>query len=123
MHCLQFHDTPSAPPKGWQALIMRLLSGILPSAPPDLDRKIHQTTIWLLAFEHPDEPPVREIGLDAAGRVLLKLPDTDGWCYWADTHMDYHDFQQSFACRILTEAEFETLWQSDSNKGKTEKES
>ncbi|UOP04094.1 hypothetical protein [Conchiformibius kuhniae] len=100
---LKIRTEPAPPDAWWQRLLLRLL----PCANPDFEPQIHLVCTWLLAFEAADQAPVREIGLDAAGRVIIKTPDARNYGYWTDNHLTYQDFQKHFPHQIIDCAEFQ----------------
>ena len=77
-------------------MIAFILKLFVPAANPDFDKKMGLVANWLLEFESDDATPDREIGLDADGHVILKMPFGRNFGYWVDNNVTYLDFVQSF---------------------------
>ncbi|MCB1025177.1 MAG: hypothetical protein KDB79_12345, partial [Acidobacteria bacterium] len=53
--------------------LVRILASFIPKANPDFDDQIENVRNWLVECETETGIPIREIGLDNEGRVLLKM--------------------------------------------------
>ena len=95
-----------------QKMIRSLLELIIPKANPDFEDKIHQVLFWLIEFPTEDSTPAREIGLNAAGEVIVKMPDENNFGYWVDNNLTLIDFKRLFPVEYLAEEYFEKLWKN-----------
>ena len=55
---------------------------------------------------------LREIGLNANGEIILKMPDKRNFGFWMDTNLKFKDFKDKFDIEMITEQEFNDLWNS-----------
>ncbi len=78
-------------------IFKRIFAGILtiviPKANPDFERLIDQVDIWLVEIDEEEELPVREIGIDSDGRVLMKMPFERNVGYWTGQQFKISGFQ------------------------------
>lgn len=86
------------------------LTRFIPRANPDFDGKIDEVTQWLLEFV--DDLPNREIGLNANGDVIVKMPDERNYGYWTDNNLTLPDFRQHFDVTEIPKEHFRELWKS-----------
>ncbi len=93
-----------------KTFIEKLLSFILPIANPDFEDKIHYVSEWMLEFNDDKSYPIREIGLDSKGEVILKMPFKKNYGYWIDNNFVYKDFLKKFNYKIINKKTFEKNW-------------
>lgn len=88
----------------------RVLSFVIPRANPDFENKIQKVSNWLLEFDDERSTPNREVGLDYANEVILKMPYKKNYGYWTDNNLIYRDFVEIFYCEIIDKKIFEQNW-------------
>lgn len=94
-------------------LILRIISKIIPIANPDFEDKIGYVYKWYLEYDDVNYDEVlREIGLNANGEIILKMPDKRNFGFWMDTNLKFKDFKDKFDIEMITEQEFNDLWNS-----------
>ena len=93
-----------------QKVFVKLLSYIIPKSNPDFEEKIDLVRNWYLEFEEEESEPTREIGLDADGKVIAKMPYEDNYGYWTDNNLNYFDFIERFKYSIIDKDQFEIEW-------------
>ena len=92
---------------------MRIISKIIPIANPDFEDKIGYVYKWYLEYDDINYDEVlREIGLNANGEIILKMPDKRNLGFWMDTNLKFKDFKDKFDIEMITEQEFNDLWNS-----------
>jgi hypothetical protein len=102
---IQFEEPESEiPKKGW---LVRILTKILPPANPDFEDKIFEVRHWLLELDSETGIPVREIGLDKEGQVIVKMPFKKNYGYWTDSNIS---FDESAWQSNLSKETFEENW-------------
>ena len=90
-----------------------LFSKIFPSSNPDYDDKLEDVEQWYIEYDDSNYDEVlREIGLNANNEVIVKMPDDRNYGFWLDTDMKLEDFKESFYIEMITETEFNDLWNS-----------
>ena len=98
--------------RGAKKMIRSFFEWILPKANPDFENKIQLVIFWLIEFPGEDAMPVREIGLNDAGDVIVKMPDESNFGYWVDNNLTFRDFKKLFQIEYVTAEYFEKLWKS-----------
>jgi hypothetical protein len=81
-------------------------------ANPDFEDKIPYVAQWYVEYDEDLNVSGREIGLDADGKVIVKMPDERNYGFWLDTNMTIEDFKSEFKIQMITEREFDNLWNS-----------
>lgn len=89
-----------APSNWWE----RLLASI-ETANPSYRGKYHRVSSWLIEFDE-EGMPLREIGLDSDGAVVLAGPSKNDYGFWLDTNMRYTDFPGE----AVAQDYFEQMW-------------
>src|SRR5690349_16007410 len=69
-----------------------VLSRVFPVANPDFESKIEEVQHWLVECNTESGIPLREVGLNANGQVILKMPFKDNYGYWTDNNLLLDDF-------------------------------
>lgn len=90
-------------------------------ANPDFEDKIPYVAQWYVEYDEDLNVSEREIGLDANNKVIVKMPDERNYGFWLDTNMTIEDFKREFSIQMITEQEFDDLWNSVSYDRKTGK--
>ena len=85
----------------WERLLARFSSN------PGYREKLHLVHTWLIEFDDSGNP-WREIGLDAAGQVVVAGPSASNYGFWLDTNMQ----RQDFTGERVTAEYFEQMWAS-----------
>lgn len=52
----------------------------------------------------------REIGIDSAGKTIIKMPDDRNYGYWTDNNLLLGDFKSHFNAIEFETEEFSRLW-------------
>ncbi|NGY38982.1 hypothetical protein FQU23_015905 [Flavobacterium sp. XN-5] len=91
--------------------LVGILTTIIPKANPDFDDKIDEVQYWLVECNNETGIPEREIGLDKAGRVILKMPFKDNYGYWTDNNLLLNDFKEHFVVSEISKDSFEQSWE------------
>ena len=81
---------------------------------PDFDHKIVYVAKWYIEYDNREDYDTswREIGLDANNKVIVKMPDDNNYGFWLDTNATLQDFKDKFDIEMITEQEFNDLWNS-----------
>lgn len=83
---------------------------------PDFEGEIKKVEIWLLEFKYNEwnytDEVNREIGLDSAGNVIVKMPDENNYGFWTDEDVDYEYFKNKFKIQEIPKEYFEKMWNS-----------
>ena len=81
---------------------------------PDFDHKIVYVAKWYIEYDNREDydTSCREIGLDANNKVIVKMPDDNNYGFWLDTNATLQDFKDKFDIEMITEQEFNDLWNS-----------
>jgi hypothetical protein len=90
--------------------ISKVASFFLPKANPDFDELIENVKVWLLEFESETDPPVREIGLDSNGDILMIMPWRNNYGFWTDNQMSYLEFKKRFQTEDVSSVDFKMAW-------------
>lgn len=93
--------------KNWAAGV---LSKIFPTANPDFESKMEEVEYWLVECDRASGVPQREIGLNHASRVIMKMPFKDNYGYWTDNNLLLDDFKKQFNASAITKEAFERQW-------------
>ncbi len=91
-------------------VFISVLKRIIPMADPDYEDKIDLVKTWLLEISDHTKLPNREIGLDEAGQVIVRLPYGRNYGYWTDNHLTLKDFENQFSTKRISETDFERYW-------------
>ena len=95
--------------------IIFLLQLVLPRANPDFDKKIDLVSFWLLEFTDEHSTPVREIGLNTHGELIMKMPYNRNYGYWVDNNLTFTDFKNRFEYGDIAKSYFEEKWNDKSH--------
>ena len=117
--CIQFdapgNDNQTKEDGLIKSLLKKVLFGILakiiPKANPDFDNKIKEVQYWLIECDNETGIPEREIGLDKAGQVIIKMPYKDNYGYWTDNNLLLNDFKEHFVVSEISKDSFEESWE------------
>ena len=93
-------------------LVKKILFFLLPVANPDFELQIDNVKTWILEFNDKHSIPIREIGLNNQGKVILKMPFNSNYGYWTDNLLKFYDFQNEFNAKIIDKENFLILWNS-----------
>ena len=96
--------------KSFKKAIVGVLKSVIPKANPDFEKEIDNVKSWLVELEIETGIPQREIGLDDAGKTILKMPYKDNYGYWTDNNLLLDDFKKHFHAREIEKTNFETKW-------------
>ena len=91
-------------------IFIDLLAKIIPIANPDFEDRIDNVKYWLIECDRISGIPQREIGLDAQGRVIIKMPFKENYGYWTDNNLLLDSFKQHFNAFEITREVFEQHW-------------
>lgn len=80
------------------------------SSNPDYECHIDEVESWMVEFDE-ENIPIREIGIDDKGKVVLKMPYKKNYGYWTDNSLEYEDFTSSFMTVKIRQEEFEEKWE------------
>lgn len=81
----------------------------LPISNPDFEDKLEDVKYWLLEFDDEDFP-IREIGVDVNGEVILKMPYKKNYGFWIDNELKYTDFIEMFLAKEVDQIFFKEKW-------------
>lgn len=90
----------------------RVLESLFPRANPDFEEKIDYVKYWLIEFDKQTKVPQRELGLNAEGKTILKMPYKNNLGFWTDNNLLLDDFVKQFQVIEIEEINFETKWNS-----------
>lgn len=79
---------------------------------PDFDDKILYVAQWFVEYDEECNTSWREIGLDINKKIIVKMPDERNYGFWLDTNMEFEDFKKELGFQMITQEEFEDLWNS-----------
>lgn len=95
-------------------LKIKLISTILffiPKTNLDYDGKIDDVLEWQLEIEEESKLPIREIGIERHGKVIMIMPWQRNYGYWTDNSMTLELFISRFKATPISKDEFEGNWQ------------
>jgi len=107
-------DSSGVKPNKIDRLKIKLVSTILffiPKANPDYDGKIGDVLEWQLEIEEKSKLPIREIGIDRSGKVLMIMPWQRNYGYWTDNSLTLELFISLFKATSISKDEFEENWE------------
>lgn len=107
-------DSSGVKPNKIDRLKIKLISTILfliPKANPDYDGKIDDALEWQLEIEEESKLPIREIGIDRNGKVLMIMPWQRNYGYWTDNSMTLELFISQFKATSISKDESEENWE------------
>jgi hypothetical protein len=90
--------------------LVGVLTTFIPKANPDFEDKIKEVQYWLVECDKETGIPEREIGLDKAGCVILKMPFNDNYGYWTDNNLLLNGFKEHFEVSEISKDYFEQSW-------------
>ena len=79
---------------------------------PDFNDKILYVAQWFVEYDEECNTSWREIGLDINKKIIVKMPDERNYGFWLDTNMEFEDFKKELGFQMITQEEFEDLWNS-----------
>ena len=79
---------------------------------PDFDKMILYVAKWYLEYDDECDCSWREIGLDCHNNIIVKMPDDNNYGFWLDTNCTIDDFRKMSGFKMITEQEFNDLWNS-----------
>lgn len=82
------------------------------SANPDFEDKIQYVVQWYIEYDEACDETWREIGLDFSKKVIVKMPDERNYGFWLDTNCTIDFFRKELRFQIITEHDFNALWNS-----------
>jgi hypothetical protein len=83
----------------------------IPTANPDFDHLISNVNEWQLELDTDDPLPLREIGIDLNGKVIIKMPWRNNYGYWTgDNNVELKQFKENFGAIEISKEEFEKNW-------------
>ncbi|MGL4599097.1 MAG: hypothetical protein ACRCYO_16375 [Bacteroidia bacterium] len=91
--------------------VAAILAKIIPTANPDFDDKIEAVKHWLVECELKSGLPMREIGLDSVGQVIIRIPFKENYGYWTDNTLLIDDFKRLLAATEISKDRFEEKWE------------
>ena len=94
----------------FERIMRSILPKIFPLANPDFEEKIAAVRSWLVEFDGDTGSPLREIGLNAENRAIVKMPYRDNYGYWTDNNLLLDDFKKTFRTSEITREFFEEYW-------------
>ena len=104
------HESVGNPNSGiLEHIAVYVAKKIVPAANPDFDMLIPSVVEWLVEFNG-EEIAWREVGLDATGKAILKMPSKENVGYWVDNTLQRNDFSKHFEVREIEAQEFEFFW-------------
>lgn len=97
-------------------ILSRLFDLFTSKQNPDFEGEIKKVEIWLLEFKYNEwnytNEVNREIGLDSAGNVIVKMPYENNYGFWTDEDVDYEYFKNKFKIQEIPKDYFEKMWNS-----------
>ena len=87
-----------------------LLSKIIPKANPDFEGQFDSVEYWYVECDIESGFPEREIGFDAAGRAIMKMPYNNNYGYWTDNNLLLADFENLFNATEISKQDFDLQW-------------
>ncbi|MDN5210483.1 hypothetical protein QQ020_00440 [Fulvivirgaceae bacterium BMA12] len=94
--------------RAWN-FVGKLLSNFIPHANHDFDKYIDNVETWLIELN--DEGiPEREIGINANGVPVMKMPWNKNCGYWTDNNLVASDFENLFDITETDKGNFENYW-------------
>jgi len=96
--------------KSLKKLLIKSLALFIPTANSDFEDKIDKVKYWLIECDNGTGIPQREIGLDEAERVILKMPYGKNYGYWIDNNLLLNDFKEHFIISEISKEYFEESW-------------
>ncbi|MBR6286007.1 MAG: hypothetical protein IKR18_03310 [Bacteroidaceae bacterium] len=81
-------------------------------ADPDFYDKLSYVAKWYLEYDDEYDESMREIGLDCHNNIIVKMPDDNNYGFWLDTNCTIDDFRKMSGFKMITEQEFNDLWNS-----------
>jgi hypothetical protein len=94
----------------WGKIVNRIRVMLLSN--PDFEDKIQYVAQWYLEYDEEGHGSWREIGLDINKKVIVKMPDERNYGFWLDTNCTIEDLKKEFGIQMITEQDFNTLWNS-----------
>lgn len=95
--------------KGKKSFVENIVFYLGLSSNPDYEYFIDRVEYWMVEFDE-ENIPIREIGIDDEGKVILKMPYKKNYGYWTDNSLEYKDFVAFFMAVGVTQKEFEQKW-------------
>jgi hypothetical protein len=108
---IQFEAPRHLAPNKKRNIFFRAITRILPMANPDVDRRIDDVKTWLVECDLATGVPEREIGLDAGGKVIVKMPNRRNYGYWTDNNLLLEDFRSHFTTSPIAQEKFNAYWE------------
>lgn len=96
--------------KLFKKVVIAILTTLIPKANPDYEVEISNVKTWLVEIEEETGIPGREIGLDADGNPILKMPHKNNYGFWIDNNLLLEDFMSLFKAQKIDKAIFDTNW-------------
>jgi hypothetical protein len=97
---------------GLKNVVFNILTRITPKANPDFEIKFSQVNHWLVECNTENGVPEREIGLDATGQTIMKMPYKNNLGYWTDNNLLLNDLKGLFEIRIIKPEAFDYYWKT-----------
>lgn len=96
--------------RNFKKALIGILSAIIPKANPDFENKINLVEKWIIELDNETGIPEREIGMDKAGRIIVKMPFKNNYGYWTDNNLLLADFKSHFKNSEISRDTFENYW-------------
>ena len=91
-------------------LLYFVLSKIIPKANPDYSDLFDKVEYWYVECDIENGFPEREIGFDATGKAIMKMPYNNNYGYWTDNNLLLADFKGLFNATEISKQNFEAQW-------------
>lgn len=96
--------------KIYQKIGIRVLNRIIPKANPDYEDEIDNVVSWLIEFDAETHIPIRELGINKEGNVIVKMPYKTNLGYWTDNNLLLDDFIKKFNTKVIDSITFDNKW-------------
>ena len=91
-------------------LLYFVFSKIISRANPDFEGQFDNVAYWYVECDIESGFPEREIGFDAIGKAIMKMPYNNNYGYWTDNNLLLADFKSLFDATEVSKQDFESQW-------------
>jgi len=81
-----------------------------PRSNPNFDEILCYVTNWYVEFDAQNGFPIRELGTDASGDVIMIMPWQRNYGFWSDKKIKLKQFYQQLDAIETDQHEFDGLW-------------
>lgn len=94
----------------FKEILYKIWIDMLPISNKGLARVHQNICFWYLEFENDYTYAIREIGLDINHNPLIAMPNNTDYGFWTDIDMAPYEYEKSFETSIISEEEFNRVW-------------